>query len=254
MEKIKYYDAIFKRKSIRKFDLAPLDSKDFSDLVEFIKDVKPMFSEIKIETRIVGHKEIKNIVPIVAPHYLLLFSKSTGAYLTNAGFMLQQVDLYLSANGIGCCYLGLANPSKEIKADFECEGFEYVIMLGFGKPKEPVHRANTNEFKRRSLADIFEGEISNQLMEVARLSPSASNRQPWFFTGTNEVIHAYCSKQNIIKALLYERMNKIDMGIALCHIDIAAEHEGLKISFTLDEDAKTKAPKGHYYIATALIQ
>ena len=250
----KLYDAIFKRKSIRKYDLTPLDSQTLADLEGYITSVKPMVSGIEIQTKIVSHSNIKNMLPIEAPHYLLFFSKGTGSYLTNAGFMLQQIDLYLSANGIGSCYLGMANPKKELKEEFECAGFEFVIMLGFGKAQGDVHRADISEFSRRKLPEISEGGCDQKLMEAARLSPSATNSQPWFFISGKACIHAYCSKANIIKAFLYEKMNKVDMGIALSHIAVAAEHEGMQISFADDENAKANAPKGNYYIATVILK
>jgi hypothetical protein len=49
-------------------------------------------------------------------------------------------------------------------------------------------------------------------------------------------------------------MNKIDMGIALCHLAITAEHYGRVIEFTKDKTAQKNNPKGYYYIATAIIK
>ena len=34
-----FYDTIFKRKSIRKYDLSPLDDNSLSDIIMFIKDL-----------------------------------------------------------------------------------------------------------------------------------------------------------------------------------------------------------------------
>jgi hypothetical protein len=37
-----------------------------------------------------------------APHYIAVFSQAKEGYLTNVG-LLQQMDLYFSANSLGSC-------------------------------------------------------------------------------------------------------------------------------------------------------
>lgn len=238
------YETIFKRKAVRKYDLKPLNDNTLSTITDYVKSLKPLYDGIKTEMRIVGQDEVKLLVSGKAPHYLLLYSENKEGYLTNAGYMLQQVDLFLSSKGIGSCYVGMGKPAK---ASAE---LEYVIMLAFGNPTEPVHRADSSEFKRKSLLQITNVVGNDKLLETARLAPSATNSQPWFFTGSNGIIHAYCVKPNMIKALLYGKMNKIDMGIALCHIAVAAAHEGKEIAFVHDEKALANHPKGYYYVVT----
>ncbi len=244
MEQTNLYPTIFKRKSIRKYSLIPLDKKTLSEIAKYISSVKALVPGINTEMQIVGQEDVKLLIPIKAPHYLLFYSENKEGYLMNAGYMLQQVDLFLSANSIGSCYIGMGQPTKG-----ESE-LEFVMIIAFGNPTELVHRINASEFKRKSLLQITDVTNNNRLLETARLAPSASNGQPWFFTGSNGIIHAYCSKPNFIKALLYEKMNKIDMGIALCHLVISAEHVGYEVGIVRDTKAEAHAPKGYYYIAT----
>ena len=247
MEQVNLYEAIFKRKSVRKYDLTALDEKILFKIAGYINSVKPLFSDIKTEMRVVRQDEIKLLLPIKAPHYLLFYSENKDGYLTNAGYMLQQIDLFLSSNGIGSCYLGMAHPTKVAK---ESSKFEFVMVLAFGNATEPVHRADISQFNRKALAAITNITDNDTLLEAARLAPSATNSQPWFFTGGNGIINAYCNKPNIIKAILYEKMNKIDMGIALCHISVALKHEGKEFRVSFDDKARENHPKGYYYIIT----
>lgn len=248
MEQTNLYEAIFKRKSVRKYDMNPLGEKTLLEITGYINSVKSLFPEIKIETHIVGQHEVKLLLPIKAPHYLLFYSENKEGYLTNAGYMLQQVDLFLSINGIGSCYVGMAQPTKTATESSE---LEFVIVLAFGPATETVHRDDISKFKRKTLLQITDISNHDKLMETARLAPSATNSQPWFFTGGNGIIHAYCVKPNFIKAIIYKKMNKIDMGIALCHLAVAAERDGKKIIFVHNEAAQDNAPKGYYYITTA---
>ena len=106
------------------------------------------------------------------PHYLCLYSEKKDGYLMNAGFMLQQIDLSLSANGYGSCWIGLGKPAGSPP---EAKGLDYIIMLAFGKAAEPVYRANTTEFIRKSLPEITQIAGAEQLLEPVQLAPSASN-------------------------------------------------------------------------------
>ena len=53
-----------------------------------------------------------------APHFLAFFSEVKDGYAANAGFMMQQMDLFLSANGIGSCWQGGPKPIRESRAAF----------------------------------------------------------------------------------------------------------------------------------------
>lgn len=245
------YETIFKRKSVRKYDMTPLDDEILSEIKEYANTVDRLYDNIKTEIHTVKQDELNILAPVKAPHYLVMTSENNAGYLTNAGYMLQQVDLFLSSKGIGSCYLGMAQPKKATKKGLE---LEFVMVLALGNPIETVHRTNITEFKRKALSEITNIVNNDQLLEVARLAPSATNSQPWYFTGGEGVIHAYCFKANLIKALVYDKMNKIDMGISLCHIGVAAEHFGKDMVFVQDKAAEDNPPKGYYYIGTVKLK
>jgi len=132
-----FYNTIFKRKSIRKYKKEPLESSKLMDLQNFMERLMPLYEDIKTEIVILSDKDIKVLLPIRAPHYIAIYSETKNEYLQNAGFMLQQVDLYLSANGMGACWLGLGLPQKESASR---NGLEFVIAMAFGYADEPLHR------------------------------------------------------------------------------------------------------------------
>ncbi len=251
MEEKNFYEGIFKRKSIRKYDLEPIDEKTLGDISSYMDRVKPMYQDIKVKMKIVTQEVVKNLLPIKAPYYILLYSEEKEGYLRNAGFMLQQLDLFLSHNGLGSCWVGMAKPKKEITGE---AGLKYVIALAFGSPAEALHRESVAEFKRKSIEEIREGDGKDQLIEAARLAPSATNSQPWFFKISGDNIHAFCIKLNFIKAIIYEKMNQIDMGIAICHLWISAKHFEKDLEFRIDKQAAKEALKDYYYTMTIKIK
>ncbi len=243
-----FYNTIFKRKSVRKFAKEPLEASRLESLQSFIKGLTPLYKDIRTEIAILSENEVKSILPIKAPHYVVAYSEAKDGHLVNAGFMLQQVDLYLSANGIGACWLGMGTPQKEAASR---NGLEYIIAMPFGDPEEPVHRESRSEFKRKTLSEITDIKGAEELLEAVRLAPSASNTQPWFFTGSADSMIACRSLPNMLKAALYGKYNRIDMGIALCHLRIAALHMGRTVEFSRED---TSVPKGNEYITTAHIK
>ncbi len=242
-----FYPVIFKRKSIRKYELSPLDNSILKEISEHILNLTPLYEDIKTEIRIISSDDVKRRMMKKAPHYLAVFSDTKEGYLTNVGFMLQQMDLLLSANGIGTCWQGIPIPTGEV---LNSSNLKFIILMAFGKPSEPLYRASTSEFKRKSLQKISNIDCADELLEPARLAPSATNSQPWFFTGNDTVIRAYSVKPNFLKAIVVNKYIPIDIGIAIYHLKVAAEHFGKTIQILFDKNEEKNSPKGYNYFAS----
>jgi hypothetical protein len=119
----------------------------------------------------------------------------------------------------------------------------YVIALAFGKPAEPLHR-ELSAFKRKPLSAISEG--SDPRLEAARLAPSARNMQNWYFIAHSGSIHCYLKKPNPLVGLMFGKMNRIDLGIAICHIAMESEN------FSFAKMGDTPARKGLIYVGTVV--
>jgi nitroreductase len=251
MENKNLYATIFKRKSIRQYDLTPLDEHTLAEIMAHMNALKPLYDGIKIEIKLLSQNDVKGMFLAKAPHYLALFSESKDGYLTNAGFMLQQMDLFFSANGMGSCWQGGPKPTKGI---VNRSKLEFVILLAFGKPKERLHRESVSEFKRKPLEEITNVKGADELLEPARLAPSAMNRQQWFFTGSAGAIHVHRVKSSILTAFVFDRTSKVSMGIAVCHAWIAAKHLGKEVEFINDQEAQNNPPSGHEYVMTIKIK
>jgi hypothetical protein len=117
-----------------------------------------------------------------------------------------------------------------------------------------LHRESVSEFRRKPLGEITDIKGADELLEPARLAPSAMNRQEWFFTGNGSTIHAYRAKSSFLTAFMFERMSKVSMGIAICHLWIAAKHFGKEVEFIDDKEAQTNPPAGHDYVITIKIK
>jgi nitroreductase len=225
MEETDLYSAIFRRRSIRKYDLDSLDEDTLKSVRERLQNVEPLHRDIKIELKILSPEVVKRRAMREAPHYIAAFSEVKDGYLSNVGFMLQQMDLFLSAKGLGSCWQGIPTLKKE---GFASSRLKFVILLAFGKTQETLHRTKTSQFKRKSLQEISDIEGADDLLETARLAPSARNAQEWFFTGDKHLVHAYYRKPSFIGGLLLKKYPPMDAGISLYHLKLGAEHLGME--------------------------
>ncbi len=237
MDEEALYQAIFKRKSVRNYEKAQLDAATLSAMDAFLKTIRPMVPGIQTEMRVVDSSKVKGMFKVDAPHFLAFFSEVKEGHLTNAGFMLQQVDLHLSSTGIGSCWQGGPKPVREVVGP---PGLEFIIALAFGRPAEGHQRSDMSEFKREPITKITSMQGSDPYLEAARLAPSAMNNQPWYFSRNNGTIDAFSAR-----SIMLNKMNHISLGIALCHIWLAAMHDGKDVEFTIGGKAGSTPPKGY---------
>jgi nitroreductase len=227
-------EIVRKRKSTRKYDHTPLDAATLDAVRSELEMVKPLFPDVKYSIEITN--TIKGAFKLKAPHYLVFGSEAKDGACENIGFIGQQLDLYFSANGIGSCWLGLSKPGEDVETNLP-----YVIAMSFGKPVGSLHR-ELSDFKRKPLEAISEGNDSR--LEAARLAPSGANMQNWYFVAEGEKIHCYLKKPKPLIGMMFDRLSRIDIGIAICHI----AQESKNFSFVKQPDALQR--KGYEYTGT----
>ncbi len=238
------YEAILKRKSIRNYDMNPIDLETIKEIEEYIKTIQTFNTDIKTNIYVLtDDKKVSGLFKVKAPHYVVIDSEKKEDYLVNVGYILEQLVIYLTTKGIGTCWLGSTKPV--VKND-KNSSLNFVSMIAFGTPNETMYRESTNEFKRKDITQISNLFEEDSIMEAVRLAPSAVNRQSWFF----EVFENEISVYRQIVAVLTEKMTKVDIGIAIAHIVISAQNEGKTVEFIKKEN---KMKKGYDYVITCKI-
>ena len=237
-------EIIYKRKSVRKYKSEAVSEEIKEEVKTFFERAKPLYPEIKARVEILPREEVKSMFSWTPPQVVALYSEEKEGYLENVGFMLQQVELYLGTLGLGACWLGMGKPDVGAKKE-RADGLKFVIMLAFGYPEEDPYRSPA-QFKRESLSSI--SDQNDERLEAARLAPSSVNSQPWYFTHEGEVIHAYCSKQGLLKWIALGDMNQIDMGIALAHLYVENPE-----TFRFFKAETAQERKGHRYVGSFML-
>lgn len=232
------YSYIFKRKSTRKYEMKPLSEDFIFEIKEYVNAIEPLYPDIKVAYHITD--TVKGVFSAKAPHYIVVSSEKKPGYLENVGFMFQQVDLFLASKGFGSCWLGMSKPVEKATDELD-----FIITLAFGLSMESPYRMES-QFKRKQLSEISLG--SDDRLKAAQFAPSATNSQHWFFVAEQGKIHCYLKKLGAVQAVMYENMNKVDIGIAIAHLAIATKYFHGEFAFSVEENA-AKIER-FYYIGT----
>jgi hypothetical protein len=155
--------------------------------------------------------------------------------------------------GLGTCWLGgtfnrSASASKINKRDDEV--VPAITPVGYPKERKSMMDSavrflaksntrkaweelfflgNTKSFLPRNMAGAYALPL-----ECVRIGPSASNRQPWRVVKETEcdVFHFYISRTlGYAEKFLDVSLQDIDMGIAMCHFEVALQEMNLKGSW-----------------------
>ena len=210
---------IYHRKSFRKYRDQLLDSETVAAMEDFAATMQPLYPEIKVQWKLLDRKQVRCLLPMpwLTTQLLAIYSEPTEGYLENVGFLFQQMELWLQSRGLGTCWLGLGQPNRSA-ADLAPDGMVFTMMLAVGYPQDEL-RSGPDDFRRKSLEQI--SDLSDPRLEPARLAPSSTNSQPWYFTHDEHTIHVHCSKQGMLKHKSLGAMNRIDMGICLAHLYVS---------------------------------
>lgn len=241
------YETMFKRKAIRKYDKEPLDDDILNNVEIYITNLEKLFPDIKTDFKIISKDEAKTS-SVKAPHYIAAFSEEKEGYLMNIGFMLEQLDLVLSSNGIGTCWVGTGNPSKGV---MEKSDLKFVILLAFGNTVETLYRKDISEFNRKPLEKV--SNVDNELAKTVRLAPSAMNTQPWYYYQKYNEISIYTIRHSPITNMIFSKFNRVDIGISMCFLWILMKHNNCELTFKIYDNKDIDNVEGYEYMITAVI-
>ena len=89
---------------------------------------------------------------------------------------------------------------------------------------------------------------SGGALRLAGTAPSAVNKQPWRAVIAGDDVHFYEQHSKGFGSEAWD-IQKIDLGIAMCHFAAGMEELGKALSFRV-EDPGISAPEGCEYVAT----
>jgi hypothetical protein len=194
------------------------------------------------------------------PAFIIGATRPAPLNLENFGYRMELIVLHATDLELGTCWLGgtfsRSSFSRKVHAADD-ETIAAVCAVGHinNDPSAIDHavRLGAGAQYRQAWENLFfEGEFGAALtpqaageyaevLEMVRIGPSASNKQPWRIVKDGDRWHFYLQRTKgyrewwVMKLMGLADMQRIDMGIAMCHFALAAGEAGLAGSWHLNQ-------------------
>jgi len=179
--------------------------------------------------------------------------------LEDFGYLMERAVLFATDIGLGTCWLG-GSFTKNSFARKVCATADEIVpavasvgyipeqkISGVTVPR-PVGRHNRYPwdhlfFQERFGIPLLSDEAGPYAVpvEMVRVAPSASNKQPWRIVKDGEFWHFYMQRtKGYGNSLAFRLLNiadlqRVDMGIAMSHFEFTASEIGLKGTWAFQE-------------------
>lgn len=269
------YDAIFYRKSTRKYSNKRVKESLLEEVKNVCSQITYLNKDLNIKAHVVDRGHLVQFLmgkncKVKAPHYIIITSNNGEDYLQNIGFAMEEVVLKLTTLGLATCWLECNIKREDILefvdlSDLELDNqgndeiIEYedkkeelnleqpysIIAFGYPEGNAKLFR-NDKDTDRKRINHVCKklNKDIEKIAESVRWAPSMKNSQPWVLYNDSNMIHLYEEKQK--KNL--KDTNKISMGIALRHIDVACKELQLEVDYS-SINAKKRIGKEYYITA-----
>ena len=262
LEECDVIDLIRKRTSCRTYDGEPIGAETQQQLQTFLdcEARAPFGARVRLAL-IAATKDDQTTVRHLGTYGFIkgatayiagsvLDAERAGA-LEDFGYVVERAVLYATSLGLGTVWLGGTFTKSRFERTMGLRSGESLpAVIALGKAAESARGADA-VIRRGAQADkrlpweqlfyeappegggLFEIPLANEgagtyetLLKMVRIGPSASNKQPWRIVRDSESWHFYIQRTRGYRsrnALLGAAdMQRIDMGIAMCHFELAA--------------------------------
>jgi len=251
-------ETIKTRSSVRTYSSHSIEQGTKEQLQQFISTLSNPFSA-EVHFKLLQTEQAANARKLGTYGVIKGAKDYIGASVTNGalalealGYEFEHLVLYATSLGLGTCWMGGTFKRSEFAKAMEVREdqlFPVISPIGYAADKrrvtENIVRKVAKSDQRKPWATLFFKEsFSNPLtpaeagdyaypLEMTRLAPSASNKQPWRIIrdADGQTYHFYEYKARGYSDALGYDIQKVDLGIAACHFQLAAEDKSLPGTF-----------------------
>jgi len=195
--------------------------------------------------------------------------------LEDFGCLLEEVILHATALGVATCWLGGSFTRTSFTSRFggvaRDEIMPAVVAAGYPADDGGVARirARTEGTRRFPPSELFFREEFGRPLDLAdaggypdalhavRMAPSATNKQPWRIVRLGDDWHFYLVRTRwygrrspFFLLLRIADLQRVDLGIAMCHFALVARQGGLPGRWVVDDPGAATPGPGVEYVVT----
>lgn len=263
-------DIVKGRKSVRTFDGTGINEEDRKDIENYITGITNPF-DVHVEFILLDADKHGLSSPVLSGERLYVAGKveKTEYAAVAYGYSFEKLCLHAWDKGIGTVLIGGTMKRELFEAAAGVKGGEMmpcVTPLGYPAKKRSVKeimmRKGIGADSRISAEKLFfkdkwgsplnaEGDMA-EILEMVRWAPSAVNKQPWRIVYKDGTYHFYEKKDAGFDRPETGDLQKIDMGIALCHMCMGLEEKGINAEVVIG-DPGLDIPEGAEYIVSVRV-
>jgi len=254
-------DIIRSRYSCRNYDPDPIQPELRNSLSDFLSNLQrgPFGGQPRFKLVAATESDRKSLRSLGtygfikgASGFIVGAMEQGGSNLEDFGYQMERAILYATDLGLGTCWLGgtftKSGFGRKLSTS-ENELIPAVTSIGHinDEPRriEKFIRRGANAERRLPWGSLFfdqsihaplaledAGDYAGPL-EMVRLGPSASNKQPWRVIKDGKSWHFYLQRTPgyreglLVRLVTVADLQRIDMGIAMCHFELTAREAGL---------------------------
>ncbi|NPV07372.1 MAG: hypothetical protein HPY83_05325 [Anaerolineae bacterium] len=250
--------AIERRRSVRRYRDAPVPEDTLAALRKAVAGVEPLDARTNAQVALVPFSSLHSrsavgalAVASPAPWYFIGRAEPHPGRMEEVGFRMEQAVLAATALGLGTCWMAGFFRARYLAERIGGSPEDVVALSPVGWPAPGRRQAWTRSLVRNVSArrgtrkpleefafwqrwgepvapTLVPPEIWRAL-EMARLAPSWSNVQPWYFLMSENTIFALADSRpqrwNDRPGRPYYRL---DVGIAMCHFWLTLQQLGYR--------------------------
>ncbi len=261
----------------------PVEEEKIKILNSFLDECNqgPFGSKVRFKLVSSSKKDLDNLKGLTtygfirgANSFLLGAVQRAPKDLEDFGYQFEQVLLFATRMGLASCWLGGTLNRTNFASRMDLSKHEIMPAASpIGYPTgsrgkfDSVVRWVVGSKKRKRWEELFfEGDFSKTwdvdyqknpfcaALEMVRLAPSSSNKQPWRIVKDCEknIFHLFLqrSKNYHRKDSNTIDLQRIDMGIAMCHFDLSVSALDLKGQWVVKDPEIAYRPKECDYLVS----
>ncbi len=257
------------RRSVRAFDGKALEAAQLEEILRYARTVETPYG-LPIEWRVLDAGEHGLSSPVITGTDTWIAGKLRRAdHAEEAfGFAFERVVLYAWSRGIGTTWIAGTMDRPAFERAMGLEGDEVMPCVSpLGRPaakmslRETLMRKGVKADTRLPFGTLFfDGSFEKPMtealsgslaepLEMVRRAPSAVNKQPWRIVLAGNAAHFYEKRSRGYVGADGWDLQKVDMGIAMCHFACGLEAQDRQYEFSVG-DPGLSHPEDTFYIAT----
>ncbi|MFA9376989.1 MAG: nitroreductase family protein [Lachnotalea sp.] len=260
------------RYSVRTYTDQPISAQVIEQINAYINKLSNPFSKKVnfsiLETRNSSKSEKLGTYGVIkgSTNYIGATVAKEEMALEALGYEFEKLVLYLASLNLGTCWLGGTfnrNSFANALEVNENEIFPIISPFGYAANKkrfadslvrkiaksdqrEPWNKLFFNKEYETVLTQEEAGAYAFAL-EMVRLAPSASNKQPWRIIKDGSTFHFYEEKAKGYSDRFSYDIQSIDLGIAACHFHLPVLEKDLSGKFKIVKTPEIVVPENYIY-------